>query len=164
MRLDQLLDGVAVRDVLGDPSVPVTMVTFDSRTARPGALHCCLPGSRQDGHRFAAEAVAAGATSLLLQHDVDLPVTQVLVNDPRAAMAQVSAALYGHPSRALAVIGVTGTASARLGWRCRAAETWAMAARGSSTRTRVTGRSTSCWSRRLVAPAATASAAKRWPS
>ena len=110
MRLDQLLDGVAVRDVHGDPSVPVTMVTFDSRTVRAGALHCCLPGSRQDGHRFAAEAVAAGATSLLLQHDVGLPVTQVLVDDPRAAMAQVSAALYGHPSRALAVIGVTGTA------------------------------------------------------
>jgi len=110
VRLDQLLDGVAVRDVLGDPSVPVTMVTFDSRAVRPGALHCCLPGSRQDGHRFAAEAVAAGATSLLLQHDVDLPVTRVLVEDPRAAMAQVSAALHRHPSRALAVIGVTGTA------------------------------------------------------
>ncbi len=109
MRLDQLLDGVAVRVVHGDPSVEVTAVTFDSRAVRFGALHCCLPGGRVDGHRFAGDAVAAGATSLLVGGDVDLPVTRVVVDDPRAAMAQVSAGLHGHPSRALAVVGVTGT-------------------------------------------------------
>ena len=109
MRLDQLLDGVRVLDVIGDPAVEVSAISFDSRAVQPGALHCCLPGGRQDGHRFAGDAVAAGAGSLLLQHDVDLPVTRVLVDDPRAAMAPVAAAFYGHPSRALAVIGVTGT-------------------------------------------------------
>ena len=109
MRLDQLLDGVAVRAVHGDPSVEVTAVTFDSRAVRVGVLHCCLPGGRVDGHRFAGDAVAAGATSLLVRHDVDLPVTRVVVDDPRAAMAPVSAGLHGHPSRALAVVGVTGT-------------------------------------------------------
>ena len=109
MRLDQLLDGVRVGDIHGDPAVEVSAVTFDSRDVRPGALHCCLPGGRQDGHRFAADAVAAGASSLLVQHDVDLPVTRVLVDDPRAAMAPVAAAFYGHPSRSLAVVGVTGT-------------------------------------------------------
>ncbi len=109
MRLDQLLDGVRVLDVIGDPAVEVSAISFDSRAVQPGALHCCLPGGRYDGHRFAGDAVAAGAGSLLLQHDVDLPVTRVLVDDPRAAMAPVAAAFYGHPSRALAVIGVTGT-------------------------------------------------------
>lgn len=109
MRLDQLLAGVGVRALHGDPGVEVDAVTFDSRAVRPGALHCCLPGGRVDGHRFAADAVTAGATALLVQHDVDLPVTRVLVEDPRAAMAPIAAALYGHPSRSLAVIGVTGT-------------------------------------------------------
>ncbi|HEV8116717.1 MAG TPA: UDP-N-acetylmuramoyl-L-alanyl-D-glutamate--2,6-diaminopimelate ligase, partial [Acidimicrobiales bacterium] len=71
--------------------------------------HCCLPGGRVDGHRFAGEAVAAGATSLLVRRDIDLPVTRVVVDDPRAAMAPVSAGLHGHPSRTLTVIGVTGT-------------------------------------------------------
>jgi len=109
VRLAQLLDGVAVRAVHGDPSVEVTAVTFDSRAVSPGALHCCLPGGRVDGHRFADQAVAAGATSLLVQRDVDLPVTRVVVDDARAAMAPVSAGLHGHPSRAVAVVGVTGT-------------------------------------------------------
>jgi UDP-N-acetylmuramoyl-L-alanyl-D-glutamate--2,6-diaminopimelate ligase len=109
VRLDQLLDGVEVRSVAGDPGVEVTSVTFDSRAVRPGALHCCLPGGREDGHRFAADAVAAGATALLVQRDVDLPVTRVVVDDPRAAMAPIAAALHDHPSRSLAVVGVTGT-------------------------------------------------------
>jgi UDP-N-acetylmuramoyl-L-alanyl-D-glutamate--2,6-diaminopimelate ligase len=109
VRLDQLLDGVQVRALHGNPAVEVSAVTFDSRAARPGSLHCCLPGGHQDGHRFAADAVRSGATALLLRHDLDLPVTRVLVDDPRAAMAPIAAALHGHPSRSLAVIGVTGT-------------------------------------------------------
>ena len=109
MRLDQLLDDVRVRDIHGDPAVDVTAITFDSRSVRPGALHCCLGGGRQDGHLFAAHAVAAGARSLLVERDLDLPVTRVLVDDARAAMAPLAAAFYGHPSRHLAVVGVTGT-------------------------------------------------------
>ncbi len=109
MRLDQLLAGTGVRAVRGDPFVEVTAVTYDSRQARPGALHCCLPGGRHDGRSFASDAVAAGASALLLREDVDLPVTRVLVEDPRAAMAPIAATLYGHPSRSLAVVGVTGT-------------------------------------------------------
>ncbi len=109
MRLDQLLDGTSVRAVHGDGSVEVTAVTFDSRAVKPGALHCCIPGAHHDGQRFAADAVAAGAASLLLRHDVDLPVTRVLVDDPQAAMAPVAASLYDNPSRSLAVVGVTGT-------------------------------------------------------
>ena len=109
MRLDQLLDGVEVRAISGDPGVDVSSITFDSRAVRPGALHCCLPGGLQDGHRFAADAVAAGASALLVQHDLDLPVTRVVVDDPRAAMAPIAAAFHGHPSHTVAVIGVTGT-------------------------------------------------------
>ena len=39
----------------------------------------------------------------------DLPVPQVVVEDARAALGLVGAAFYGHPSRKLRVIGVTGT-------------------------------------------------------
>jgi len=108
----QLLDGVIVRDVRGDPSAtPVAAVDFDSRRVVPGSLFCCVPGEHTDGHRHAADAVARGATSLLCERRLDLDVTQVVVapGDVRPAMATVSAAFWGHPARSLRTIGVTGT-------------------------------------------------------
>ncbi len=57
----------------------VTSIEFDSRQVRPGALFCCLPGSRTDGHDHAPAAVAAGATALLVERPLDLDVAQVWV-------------------------------------------------------------------------------------
>jgi UDP-N-acetylmuramoyl-L-alanyl-D-glutamate--2,6-diaminopimelate ligase len=110
MRLDQLLGGVEVLGRRGDPvSTEVLAVTHDSRAVVPGALFCCLPGERDDGHDFAGAAVDAGAAALLCERPLDVAVTQVIVADARAAMAPIAAAFHGHPSRALAVAGVTGT-------------------------------------------------------
>ena len=89
--------------------VDVDSITFDSQAVTPGTMYCCVPGQRFDGHDFAPAAVAAGATALLSQRPLDLPVAQLIVDDVRAAVGPLAAALYGHPSRALTVIGVTGT-------------------------------------------------------
>ena len=107
-RLDDLLGDVAVRAVLG-PSVEVTAVTHDSRQVGPGAMFCCVRGTVADGHAFAADAVALGARSLLVERELDLQVTQVVVDDVRRAMGRVAAAFHGHPSRHIDVVGVTGT-------------------------------------------------------
>ena len=87
----------------------ISSVTHDSRAVQPGALFCCLVGARSDGHEHAAEAVAAGAVALLCERPLDLDVPQIVVSDARAAMAQVAATFFGHPSRRMAVVGVTGT-------------------------------------------------------
>jgi UDP-N-acetylmuramoyl-L-alanyl-D-glutamate--2,6-diaminopimelate ligase len=103
------IDPVGVR---GDPSsTEVRSVEFHSRRAGPGSLFCCVPGARTDGHRHAAEAVDAGAGSLLCEHFLDLDVTQVRVarGAVRPAMALAAAAFNGHPSRDLTMVGVTGT-------------------------------------------------------
>ena len=110
MLLDQLLGGVEVLDVRGDPaSTDVTAITHDSRAVLPGSLFCCVPGARVDGHRFAGAAVAAGAVALLDEHILPVEATQVVVARTRAAMAPLSAVFFGHPSRDLDVVGVTGT-------------------------------------------------------
>jgi len=94
--------------VLGEP-VAVTSVTHDSRQVASGSLFCCVRGSVADGHAFAADAVALGARSLLVDRQLDLEVTQVVVDDVRLAMGRVAAAFHEHPSRAMDVVGVTGT-------------------------------------------------------
>ncbi len=93
----------------GDPDVMVRAIVHDSRRVVPGALFCCLRGAAADGHDHAAAAVAAGAVALLVEGFVDLPVPQVLVPDSRRAMGAVASAFWGHPSRSLLMVGVTGT-------------------------------------------------------
>jgi UDP-N-acetylmuramoyl-L-alanyl-D-glutamate--2,6-diaminopimelate ligase len=95
--------------VVGDGDVEVTGMTHDSRRASPGALYACVRGDRHDGHEFAPAAVAAGAAALLAERRLELDVPQLVVDDTRAAMGPVAAAIFGHPSEALTTIGITGT-------------------------------------------------------
>jgi UDP-N-acetylmuramoyl-L-alanyl-D-glutamate--2,6-diaminopimelate ligase len=104
MRLDELtgerVDGGAVA---------VTSLAYDSRRVAPGALFFCVSGFERDGHAYAAEAVAAGAAALVVEHHLGLGVPEVVVPSVRGAMAPVAARFHGDPSRRLRVIGVTGT-------------------------------------------------------
>jgi UDP-N-acetylmuramoyl-L-alanyl-D-glutamate--2,6-diaminopimelate ligase len=112
VRLDRLLEEVEVIEAQGDPArTEVTAIEFDSRRVEPGALFCCLPGRTGDGHDHAVEAVARGATALLVERLLDLDVTQAVVarGTARPAMALVASAFYGQPSRSLLTVGVTGT-------------------------------------------------------
>jgi UDP-N-acetylmuramoyl-L-alanyl-D-glutamate--2,6-diaminopimelate ligase len=87
----------------------VSGIAFDSRNVTSGDLFCCLPGTVADGHEHAHEAVAAGASALLVERPLDLPVVQVTVRRARRVMALLATVLHGHPSRRLRVVGITGT-------------------------------------------------------
>jgi UDP-N-acetylmuramoyl-L-alanyl-D-glutamate--2,6-diaminopimelate ligase len=76
---------------------------------RPATLFVCVPGERADGHDHAAGAVARGASALVVERPLPLPVPQLVVPDARRAMADLAAFFYGDPSRELVVAGVTGT-------------------------------------------------------
>lgn len=93
-----------------DEPPTVNAVVHSTADVVPGALFCCVRGSRVDGHDLAAEAVARGAVALLVDHELDLPVAQLVVADVRRALGPVAAAFWDEPSRALDVVGVTGTA------------------------------------------------------
>ncbi len=114
MRLDQLLGDVAVLHLRGHPAAPagtdVVAVTANSHDVVAGSLFCCIRGRTADGHDFAPAAVAAGAVAVLCERALpDVAVPQVVVDDSRAAMARAAAAIHGHPSRRIPVVGVTGT-------------------------------------------------------
>lgn len=96
-------------DLFGDPSTPVSGLSFDSRLVQPGDLFFCVPGTSTDGHRFAPEAVAAGAGALCVERRLDVDTPQLVVTDVRRVMARVSAAFFGSPVDALVILGVTGT-------------------------------------------------------
>src|SRR5688500_17416465 len=110
MQLARLVAEVPGAEVVGDGTVDVTAVTNETALGCPRTLYCCVPGATVDGQHLAPQAVAAGAIALLVERRLSLPaVPQLRVPQARRAMAPVAAAVYDHPARDLAVVGVTGT-------------------------------------------------------
>ncbi len=115
--LHDLVRHVAPRSaaVMPDGVTPIGRITADSRAVQPGDVFVAVPGERFDGHDYAADAVQRGAVAVVGTRDAsalpELPgtVPYLQVDDARAALAAGSALLQGFPSRALTVIGVTGT-------------------------------------------------------
>jgi len=106
MRLDALIAVDPAEEAAG---VEVTGLAYDSREVAPGDLFFCVSGFQSDGHRFAPEAVRAGAAALVVERPLNLGVPEVLVASARGAMAPAAARFYGEPARRLRVVGVTGT-------------------------------------------------------
>ncbi len=102
---------MTLRELLGDgpDGVAVTGLAFDNRAVEPGTLFFCVPGFTRDGHDFAPDAVARGASALVVTHPLGLGVPEVVVDDVRAAMARAAARFFGDPTAELDVCGITGT-------------------------------------------------------
>ena len=90
----------------------VNALIYDTRADFvEGSLFVCISGASFDGHDFAVEAVKKGAAVIVSEKELDLPDTAVLVKvtDSRKALALLSSAWFGHPSKELTTIGLTGT-------------------------------------------------------
>ncbi len=114
MRLAELLTEVPGATLSGPAEVEIAGVEHDSRKITLGSLFVCIRGFRLDGHAFIADAVRQGAAAVVVQEDpttLTIPPgpTVVRVTDSRAALAHLAARFFGHPSRQLRLIGVTGT-------------------------------------------------------
>lgn len=111
-RLGKLLHNIEVAAIVGDAATEITSLSFDSRTAAPGALFFAVRGTLADGHEYIANAVKNGAAAVVCEsipEDADVRVAYVRVDDSSAAMGPVASAFYGDPSAKLKLVGVTGT-------------------------------------------------------
>jgi UDP-N-acetylmuramoyl-L-alanyl-D-glutamate--2,6-diaminopimelate ligase len=89
-------------------------IAYDSRQVRPGSLFVAVPAVGGDalrgGHSFIAHAMANGAVAVVLQSDIELgDIPTLRVPDARAALADLAAEFYEHPSTHLNLYAVTGT-------------------------------------------------------
>src|SRR3954471_18742380 len=109
MRLERLATALGPSDVVRPAPAEVTGLAYDARAVEPGFLFFCVPGTRADGHDFAADAVAHGAVALVVERPLALDVQQLVVPDSRVAMAVAADVFFGEPTRELPVVGVTGT-------------------------------------------------------
>lgn len=114
MKLLELLDGVKYKLVKGDLDKEIVKIQYDSRKVNSNDIFVCLSGFEVDGHEFANRAIEAGASVLICEKDLDFnnisdEVTVIRVGEGRKALAILSANYYGHPTKNLKLIGVTGT-------------------------------------------------------
>src|SRR5690348_8847787 len=108
MKLQEVLSGIPV--VEAPPTNPdVTGIAYDSRAVKPGDCFVAVPGTHTDGHRFVEVALRDGAAVALVQRRVGTAWPQVEVRDTRQALALASANFYEHPTRAMLLVGITGT-------------------------------------------------------
>jgi len=111
MKLGELVKGLVVVRMSGDPSTEVTSIEHDSRRVRPGALFMAVRGLTNDGNTFIPDAVRKGASAVLTdeQSVAEHTAPVVYVPDSRKAMAIVADRFYGSPQNSLVMTAVTGT-------------------------------------------------------
>jgi UDP-N-acetylmuramoyl-L-alanyl-D-glutamate--2,6-diaminopimelate ligase len=110
MKLDALLSQIATIKVDGPRDREITGLAYDSRRVKPGSLFIALKGEKVDGAAFVEKAVAAGAEAVISeQAEFKTRATNITVADARVALADLAAAFFQHPARALKIAAVTGT-------------------------------------------------------
>ncbi|AEJ41631.1 UDP-N-acetylmuramyl-tripeptide synthetase [Sulfobacillus acidophilus TPY] len=111
MTINEFANILSHAQVVGDGSVTVGGIQYDSRRVEKGDLFCAIPGFHTDGHLYCQEAYQRGAVAFLVERADTVPkgAPALIVPEARPAMAIVADAFYGHPSGRLWMVGVTGT-------------------------------------------------------
>src|ERR671923_3920 len=110
MQLKALLGASPVRQLFGSVDRTVENIAYDSRRVQRHTMFVALRGEKTDGHQFIGHAIGKGASVIVAEREQKDPrVTCLVVENTRIALADFSAAFYGHPSRKLKLAAVTGT-------------------------------------------------------
>ncbi len=97
--------------IIGD-DVQISGIEHDSRKVTANNLFVCMEGAHVDGHNFIGQAAERGAVAILTARQNFTPpenISALIVPDMLKALAVIVPYFYDYPSRAMRVIGVTGT-------------------------------------------------------
>lgn len=112
MKLQNLLDGIEVTEMIGDRNLEVAGVVSDHREVKPGYAFVCYQGLNVDGHSFIDGAIKNGAKVIISEKRISkLPndVTCVVIPNGRRAQALCAGNWFENPAKRLKLIGITGT-------------------------------------------------------
>jgi len=109
MKLAQLLRDIQVIKTNVDMNTEVENIVYDSRRVTPGSLFVAVSGFVTDGNKYIPMALEKGAAVIVTASEPQADIPYVLVHSDRLALAQLGANFYGHPAKAVKLIGITGT-------------------------------------------------------
>lgn len=149
MRLTELTQGLTEVAVAPGADREIAGLSADSRAIRPGFLFAALPGTKIDGARFIADALARGAVAVLARPEhaaaaASAQAVALFADNPRQAYARLAARFYARqPAVVAAVTGTNGKTSAvhflrqmwsQLGWRAASVGTLGIVGPGGESR------------------------------
>ena len=109
MKLKDLLKDIRVLEMTADPELEINNVYYDSRKVTDGSLFVAVSGFASDGNRFIPMAMSKGALAVVTAKKPQEDVPYVLVESDRLALALLGCNFFGNPSKAMTMIGITGT-------------------------------------------------------
>ena len=110
MQLKTLAAAISPREIIGPIDRVVESIAYDSRRVQRDGLFVALRGEKTDGHQFIDQAIEKGATVIVTEREVQSPrATCLVVENTRAALADLAGTFYQRPDRRLKLAAVTGT-------------------------------------------------------
>ena len=112
IQLKDILYKVTIDKVIGNTSVAITNIEFDSRKVKLNDVFVAINGVISNGHDYIKKACNLGAIAIVCEvipKEIVNGITYVQVEDSQAALAIMAANYYNNPSEELQLVGVTGT-------------------------------------------------------
>lgn len=112
IELKNILYKVTLDAVVGDTSVTINSIQFDSRKVSKNDVFVAIKGTVVDGHDFIEQVIEKGVNTIICEEIPEITiegVTYVKVDNTSKALAIMASNYYGVPSENLKLVGVTGT-------------------------------------------------------
>jgi UDP-N-acetylmuramyl tripeptide synthase len=111
LRIAEIVQGIEGVAAPGGTDFDIHSVHYKSQEVRPGGLFIAIRGLQTDGHRYIDDAIKRGATAIIAENgwSESCSVPVIRAHNTRIALSQIGSTFYGHPSKDLCVIGITGT-------------------------------------------------------
>ena len=109
MKLFDIISNLKFVGIKHYQDLEIDSLTCSSDEKTNNSIYFCIKGLTVDGHNFASASIKNGAICLVVERYLDLPITQILVENSRVAMSYISSVFYGTYKSKMKFIGVTGT-------------------------------------------------------
>ncbi len=118
MKLDKLIQNIEIVSVIGNPeTLEINSIVNNSKDVKRGSLFVAIKGFTSDGHKFVTNAISNGAIAIVVDNEDESPeelyihnnVVRIVVKESRKSLADLSCEFYGHPSKQLKLVGITGS-------------------------------------------------------
>ena len=109
MKLYDIISNLKFVGIKNYQELEINSLTCSSKEKVENGIYFCLSGTKQDGHDFAYESVKNGAVCLVVERFLDIPITQIRVENSREAMSYISSVFYETYKSKMKFVGMTGT-------------------------------------------------------